>query len=137
MDPGSHKCGLVLVDLDQGIVLDGKVSPSSGVVDLINDWIQKNLVQEIFLGNGTSSLRWQKLLLDILPLKLVEEQGTTLLARQRYWEIWPPSGWRKYMPRDLVLPPHDLDAIAALLLVETYLQRKFFWPGEPNFKISP
>ncbi len=137
IDPGSKKCGLVLVDVDQGIVLEGRVLKSSLVVNLINRWKREMLVEGILLGNGTTSLNWQKLLEGISSVEIVEERGTTLLARQRYWEIWPPTGWRQLLPEGLILPPDELDAVAALLLIESHFKKRFSWQGTPNFKISP
>jgi RNase H-fold protein (predicted Holliday junction resolvase) len=76
------------------------------------------------LGNGTSSRQWQRDLADLaVPVLLVDEWGTTLAARQRYWQLWPPRGWRRLLPMGLRLPPRDLDDLAAQILLERWLQR--------------
>ncbi len=137
IDPGRSKCGLVLVDLAEGLVLQGKVVKASLVIDVIKIWQKEKSLEEIVLGNGTSSSFWEDKLRGFAPLKVVEEQGTTLRARQRYWELWPPNDWLKWLPRGLFLPPHDLDAVAALVLLEDYLDRKFIWNGSPLFRIEP
>ena len=135
IDPGRMKCGLVLVDLEEGRVLKGKVVRAPLVLDVLRTWQKEKPLEEMVLGNGTSSSEWEDKLRDLAPLKLVEEQGTTLRARERYWELWPPDDWFRWVPRGLVLPPYDLDAVAALVLLEDYLEMKFIWPGSPSFRI--
>ncbi len=137
IDPGRNKCGLVLVDLDKELVIEGKIVRSESVIDLINQWKKTTGVERTLLGNGTTSSVFSARLKGILCVELVEEKGTTLLARERFWEIWPPSGWRSWLPRGLIVPPYDLDAVAALLLIESYLGKKFSWSGLPNFKTVP
>ncbi len=137
IDPGRSKCGLVLVDLAEALVLQGKVVKASLVLDVIRTWQQEKPLKEMVLGNGTSSSHWEYKLNGLAPLKVVEEKGTTLRARQRYWELWPPEDWRRWLPRGLVLPPNDLDAVAALVLLEDYLELKLNWPGLPLFRIEP
>ncbi len=135
LDPGTDKCGLLLVNLEQQTVLDGRVVHSSAVLDLISSWLEQGDLQEIILGNGTSSDFWYKKINDFAPIKVVEEGGTTLRARQRYWELWPPSLWIRWLPKGLIVPPVHLDAVAALVLLEDYLGKKFFWEGPTNFRI--
>ena len=55
IDPGRKKCGLLLVDLDSKIVLDGRVVDSSSVIDLVMHWSTNFEVKGIVLGNGTTS----------------------------------------------------------------------------------
>jgi RNase H-fold protein (predicted Holliday junction resolvase) len=137
IDPGRSKCGLVLVDPKASAVLDGKVIAAAAVIDLINSWQKQAPLQRMMIGNGTSSEYWQKLLSHIAPLQVVEERGTTLRARQRYWQLWPPNNWQRWLPRGMILPPHDLDAVAALVLLEDHLQQQLYWPGPPNFRTEP
>ena len=134
IDPGIKKCGLILVSLDDDLVLEARIVQSEDVIDLVEYWCSEYLLQGIILGNGTSSKYWQELLAKLAPVKLVEEKGTTLRARQRYWEIWPPANLLRLLPRGLIIPPDDLDAVAALVLLEDYLQRKLKWIGPPTFK---
>ncbi len=68
-------------------------------------------------------------------MHLVDESGTSLRARDRYWELWPLVGWRRWLPKGLIVPPDHLDAVAALILIEDYLNKQLQWPDSPNFRI--
>ena len=135
IDPGKKKCGLLLADLDFGIVLYGRVVDYSAVIALIERWRSKEHFDSIILGNGTSSQFWQKKLKGLAPIEVVEEKGTTLRARERYWELWPPGIWLRWLPRGLIVPSTHLDAVAALVLLEDYLNQKLEWPGHSDFRI--
>jgi hypothetical protein len=54
---------------------------------------------------------------------LVDEAGTTLAARQRYWQLEPPRGWQRLLPKGMRLPPRDVDDVVAQLLLERHLGR--------------
>ena len=135
VDPGRIKCGLLLADLDQKVVLEAKVTHHSVVVDLIREWLAEGDVTRIVLGNGTTSKSWQILLRDFAPIVLVDERGSTFRSRNRYWELWPPNILWKWCPRSLMFPPKNLDAVAALVLLEDYEQQKFSWQASKDFKI--
>ena len=136
IDPGTNKCGLLLVDLDKDVVLYGKVVDKLFVIDVISSWKSEAPVNGIVLGNGTSSQYWQRMLSGLAPIEIVEERWSTLRARDRYWDIWPPVIWLRWVPRGLIVPPQHLDAVAALVLLEDHLKKKFQWTGSPDFKIS-
>lgn len=125
LDPGRSKCGLVRSDhrcrqIEEALI----VSPADCLATL-RRWQQQGQVTAVVLGNGTSSGPWHARLHALqLPLHLVDEWGTTLDARERYWQLWPPKGWRRLLPRGLRLPPRDLDDVAAQILLERWLQRQ-------------
>ena len=134
LDPGRSKCGLLLADTSTNTVLQGKVIPSSEVLDQLRAWMANALeetaqIAELVIGDGTSSTIWQQQLPTNLKVHVVDETGTTLRARERYWQLWPARGWRRMLPSGLRLPPGDLDAIAALVIIEDYLDRPLRWPG--------
>ena len=137
IDPGSKKCGLLLADIDKGLVLEGRVVAYFAVIELITYWKSEGHLDGIILGNGTSSKFWYKKLKSLAPIQIVEERGTTFRARSRYWELWPPGIFLRLLPRGLILPPQSIDAVAALILLEDHLNQKLQWPGSPNFKILP
>ena len=57
-----------------------------------------------------------------LPFALVDERETTLQARARFFIDHPPRGWRRLMPRGMLLPDRPIDDYAALLIAERYLR---------------
>ncbi len=140
IDPGNKKCGLILADIDSSIALKAKVVKTDSVIALIKSWQLYNKIDLIILGNGTSS---KSLELEIkskisIPVKLVEEKNTTLRARDRYWEIWPKNFLLTLIPKGMIIPPGNLDAIAALVLLEDYLRCKLLFQEKNDvFKIWP
>ncbi len=135
VDPGYYKCGIVMTDLDLGIVLDGKVVTRENLMKVILDWKSESDIEQIILGNGTSSKFYKELLSKFFLVKLVEERGTTFRARARYWDLWPPKGWKSILPRSILIPDEQLDAIAALVLFEDYFGTSLNWHDKPSFKI--
>ena len=132
LDPGRCKCGLVLVDLERNFVREGRTVPPDAVHGVIHDWHRTFRLNGIVVGDGTTSRRWLQELSNLAPVHEVVERGSTLQARQRYWELWPPRGWRRLVPIGLQTPPSELDSLAALVLVERHLENKFSWSDEPR-----
>ena len=137
IDPGHKKCGILLADLEQELVLDGRVVATDAVIDLVVRWSVDEDLDGIVLGNGTSSKYWENKLKGFAPIQVVEESGTTLRARDRYWEIWPPRILIRWLPRGMLVPWKHLDAVAALVLLEDHLDKKLNWSGLADFRISP
>ena len=139
IDPGNKKCGLVLADVDLKIVIDSKVAKRKYVLKLINLWRKENKIDLIILGNGTTSNILESVIKSktSIPVIIVEEKNTTLRARERYWDIWPKNFLLSLLPNGMIIPPGNLDAVAALVLLEDYLTFKLNWFGKNNFKIWP
>ena len=142
LDPGRSKCGLLLADITTNTVLQGMVIPSAEVLDQLHAWMvntQREAAQiaELVIGDGTSSTIWQQQLPASLKVRVVDETGTTLRARERYWQLWPSRGWKRLLPLGLRIPSGDLDAIAALVILEHYLGRSLQWPGPDPLKNAP
>ena len=132
IDPGRSKCGLVLVDRDQACVVEGIVLPRQEVDVQIETWIATvHGVERILLGDGTSSEDLRRGLKRFASVEVVQEKGTTLRARQRYWQLWPPRGWRRLIPKGMQIPPGNLDAVAALVILEDELGFTCLWEGSP------
>ena len=129
VDPGRSKCGLVLVDTESLQVLSGAVVICEQVLDRLSVWQIAGGLDGIVLGDGTGSAAWLPKLRSLAPVQQVNEYGTTLRARRRYWELWPPRGWQRLIPRGLLIPPEELDAIAALVMVEDSLGTPCRWSG--------
>jgi hypothetical protein len=120
LDPGRSKCGLVLADLENSRILEASILPPEASLVQFQAWQSQGLAR-VLVGNGTGSGAWRGPLAALsLELELVNEHGSTLAARDRYWELWPPSGWLRLLPAGLRLPPRDIDDVVAQLLVERH-----------------
>ena len=77
------------------------------------------------MGNGTTSKDWCHKIkassIENLAIVTVNEQNSTLEARDRYWLMYPPKGLQRIVPAGLRVPPRPVDDIVAILLIERYL----------------
>ncbi len=142
LDPGRSKCGLLLANISTNTVLQAMVIPSAEVLDQLRAWMEDDQgenaqIADLVIGDGTSSTIWQQQLPTSLKVHVVDETGTTLRARERYWQLWPARGWKRLLPLGLRIPSGDLDAIAALVILEDYLDRPLQWPGPDPLKNGP
>ncbi|MBD2161304.1 Holliday junction resolvase RuvX [Limnothrix sp. FACHB-708] len=123
-DPGSAKCGLAVLR-SSGEILAHEVVRSDGAIEQLRQWQQQYQATAIIMGDQTTSKAWVSRLEqgwpDAPPIQRVDERYSTLAARDRYWELYPPRGWRKLLPRGLRQPPRPVDDIAAIVLVERFL----------------
>ena len=126
IDPGKCKCGLILADFQSKRVLEAIVIESKYLVQNIQTFTEKDKNIKVLIGNGTTSNQHAKSLsfLDN-NLTIVEEKNTTYRSRQRYFEIFPVKGIKKFLPRDIFILNINLDAISALVILEDYLNCKF------------
>ena len=63
---------------------------------------------------------------------IADEKNSTYRAKQRYFEIFPLKGLKYFLPREIFILNKNLDAIAALIILEDYFGCKF----KINKKIS-
>jgi hypothetical protein len=78
----------------------------------------------IIVGAGTRSRPLVHRIREHLPsvgILVVDEQDTSLLARERYWEHHQRRGWRRLIPATLQLPPEPVDDFVAMILAERVL----------------
>lgn len=141
LDPGRSKCGLVRCDASGTAILSAGVLDPESCWQQLLQWQQQALIAGVVLGNGTGSDSWRRRLTQLaLPVLLVDEAGTTLAARQRFWQLEPARGWRRLLPQGLRLPPRDVDDVVAQLLLERHLQRPLRRSGMqwlPRVRTSP
>ena len=139
IDPGIKKCGLLLADIQSGKIIEAGISSLNLFTDLISLWNKDYQIIKIIIGNGTNSNYVENQLKqnNFLNIHYVNEQGSTLRARFRYWEIWPPNYFIRWLPKEILFPPENLDAIVALILLEEFLDYKFIWPDKVDIKIWP
>ncbi|MGB7086385.1 MAG: resolvase [Phormidesmis sp.] len=124
-DPGLAKCGLAVVGLDKSLHYH-QVIAVDAVSHTIQDLREMYPISGIVMGDQTGSQRWQKTMTalpDAPRITLVDERYSSLEARDRYWQMYPPTGLGKLMPQSLRSIPRPIDDIVAILLVERYLKR--------------
>lgn len=121
-DPGREKCGLALATANE--IWAHQVVPSNRTLDLMQQWHRTYGIRQIIMGNQTTSQHWLRTLQAHLPREVtihqVDERNSTLVARDRYWQLFPARGWWKLMPKGLRLPPRPIDDIVAIVLLERY-----------------
>ena len=126
IDPGKCKCGLVLADLyqkrvDQAVVLNTKFLPQ--YVETLNS---TENISKVIIGNGTTSRQnIEKLKFLKKELIVVEEKNTTFRAKKRYFELFPISGLKNLLPKEIFIMNKNLDAVSALIILEDYCNYKF------------
>jgi RNase H-fold protein (predicted Holliday junction resolvase) len=122
-DPGRDKCGYALITTD-GQVLDHRILAATRALDTLEQAWRSYPVEAIVIGNQTTSRQWQQQLENrpgAPPVQPVNERNSTLEARERYWQLYPPQGWRRLLPAGLREPPRPVDDIVAIVLLERYL----------------
>ena len=139
IDPGIKKCGLLLADIQSGKVIEAGIASLNKFLDLVYLWNENYHILKIIIGDGTNCKYIENKLKrnNFLNLNYVNERGSTLRARYRYWEIWPPNYFIRWLPKEILFPPEDLDAIVALILLEDFLNYKLIWPDKVSIKILP
>ena len=135
IDPGKYKCGLVLAELSQKKVYKAIILKS----ELLEDYVRNlNIVEDIskiIIGNGTTSKVIREKL-DFFKKEIItfEEKNTTYRAKARYFELFPISGLKFLIPRDVFILDKNLDAISALIILEDYCKIKFTLDYNIDFK---
>ncbi len=125
LDPGRAKCGLAVVGLDRALLYH-QVVPVDQVTLTIQSLRENYPISSIVMGDQTGSKQWQQRLAE-LPnaprVTLVDERYSSLEARDRYWQMYPPKGLGKLIPQSLRSISRPIDDIVAILLIERYLKR--------------
>ena len=136
IDPGNKKCGLLLADMKSRNVIEAGISSLNKFSDIVSLWNEEFQVYKIVIGDGTNCKYIENELKqkNIFNLNYVNERGSTLRARFRYWEIWPPNYLIRWLPKEILFPPENLDAVVALVLLEDFLKYTFIWPEKVNIK---
>ena len=136
IDPGNKKCGLLLADMKSRNVIEAGISSLNKFSDIVSLWNKEFQVYKIVIGDGTNCKYIEDELKqkNIFNLNYVNERGSTLRARFRYWEIWPPNYFIRWLPKEILFPPDNLDAVVALILLEDFLKFTFIWPNKVNIK---
>ncbi len=124
-DPGRDKCGVALVAPEDLRPLRHEVVAADAAISTLIAWVRADGPARLVMGDGTTTRQWQQTLARALPeieISLVDERNSTLEARDRYWQMYPPRGLQRLLPMGLRQPSRPVDDIVAILLVERYLQ---------------
>lgn len=125
-DPGRSKCGLAVVGVDR-IVRYQEVVNSADAIATIQELQRKFPISLIVMGDQTTARDWRQKLDTDLPepmrVVMVDERNSSLEARDRYWQMYPPTGLTQLIPQSFRTIPRPIDDIVAILLIERYLER--------------
>tara|TARA_Y100001970_G_C14246767_1_gene868886 strand:- start:406 stop:852 length:447 start_codon:yes stop_codon:yes gene_type:complete len=136
IDPGKYKCGILSANIDTKQVLEAKVVSSDLVLDILNIWLNNFKEFNIIIGNGTTSKYWiDKIKVLNQKIIIVDESNSTIRAKQRFYDIYPPKGIMKLFPIDLFVMNKNLDSLASLILLEDYYNFQFKWNIKFSFKV--
>ena len=135
IDPGKSKCGLVLAEITEKKVYEAIVVKSELLENFVRKLITTEKISQIIIGNGTTS-REIKEKLNFFKKEIItfEEKNTTYRAKARYFELFPISGLKFLMPREVFILNKNLDAISALIILEDYCKTKFTLNQNIDFK---
>ncbi len=123
-DPGRDKCGLAVMGMDRKLHYH-QVVPAKDALSTIQVLRQQFPISLLVMGNQTTAKHWQQQLSQKLPealaVVMVDEKYSSLEARDRYWQMYPPTGFSQLLPQGMRQPPRPVDDIVAILLIERYL----------------
>ena len=135
IDPGKSKCGLVLAEISEKKVYKAIIVKSEVLENYVRNLIAAEDISQIIIGNGTTSREIrEKLYFFKKEIITFEEKNTTYRAKARYFEIFPISGLKFLMPREVFIFNKNLDAISALIILEDYCKTKFTLNQNIDFK---
>ena len=135
IDPGKCKCGLVFAEISKKKVNKAIILKSELLEDYVRNLNAVEDISKIIIGNGTSSkLIKEKLNFFKKEIITVEEKNTTYRAKARYFELFPISGLKFLIPREVFILNKNLDAISALIILEDYCKTKFILNQNIDFK---
>ena len=143
-DPGRDKCGVAVAEkcsdaesdqLAKYRIRRHQIFSASEVVDSLQEICQQLPITTVVMGDGTTAKEWQQKISSIIsvPVVLVDERHSTLEARDRYWQMYPPLGFLKFVPQSLRPIDRPIDDIVAIILLERYLGRSVITLGTQSF----
>ena len=135
IDPGKVKCGLVLAEISEKKVYKAIILKSELLGNYVRNLITAEEISQIIIGNGTTNREIREKL-DFFKKEIItfEEKNTTYRAKARYFELFPISGLKFLIPREVFILNKNLDAISALIILEDYCKMKFTLNQNLDFK---
>jgi RNase H-fold protein (predicted Holliday junction resolvase) len=124
VDPGRDKCGLVISD--EATILDRAVVATADLPNVLQAWEGRYHINQVALGDRTGRELVQQYVaaqFPGVPIALVEEANTSLLARRSYFADHPPKGWRMFLPSAMQVPPEPYDDYAAQVILARFVKK--------------
>ncbi|MGK7887930.1 MAG: pre-16S rRNA-processing nuclease YqgF [Leptolyngbyaceae cyanobacterium] len=120
-DPGRDKCGVAVIATDGSVQYRAVVAAGEAIATLTH-LCQQFAPTIIIMGDQTTAKQWQQQIAAHLtiPIVLVDERYSSLEARERYWQLHPPTGLTRLVPQALRRIPGPIDDIVALILLERW-----------------
>jgi RNase H-fold protein (predicted Holliday junction resolvase) len=123
VDPGTRKCGYAVIERLDAQPLTLGIAPLDDFGTRLAALRANFAIDMVAIGHGTNAAVVSAVVRDAgLPFALVDERETTLRARARFFADHPPRGWKRLVPRGMLLPDRPIDDYAALLIAERYLR---------------
>lgn len=126
VDPGRDKTGVAILTKTSRLVMMDIV-PTDSIRDNIALLLKTYpTVSYLVCGNGTNhkaiGITVQELAeSQVKTFAFVNEKHTTEEARRRYFEVHPPRGWKRLVPKGMLYPPVPVDDITAWIIGERWL----------------
>ena len=125
-DPGKDKCGIAVMKSDQTLLFH-QVVPSGEAIATIFSLAKQFPVEKLIIGDQTTAKKWIKELeksgWSTEQIAMIDERYSSLEARDRYWQMYPPKGLQWLIPQGMRQPPRPVDDIVAIILIERYLAK--------------
>lgn len=125
-DPGKDKCGIAVMGTDNNVCYH-QVVPSESAISTIQSLCEQFPIELLVIGDQTTSKSWKQKLTQSLSLAVkivqVDERYSSLEARERYWQMYPPTGLSRLIPKGMRTPPRPVDDIVAIVLIQRYLNK--------------
>lgn len=122
LDPGTRKCGFAVIEALGVPPLVLGIARLEDLAVTLDRMLATYEISIVAIGKGTNAgVVVQAVHAAGAPYALVDERETTLRARGRFFRDHPPRGWRRLVPRGMLLPDRPVDDYAALLIAERYL----------------
>jgi RNase H-fold protein (predicted Holliday junction resolvase) len=124
-DPGKDKCGVAVMDGDRSLLYHQTIATAE-IIDRITDLDRQYSIDRIVMGDQTTAKQWlQKLTIAFpnLSIDLIDERYSSLEARDRYWQMYPPNFLTSLIPQGMRQPPRPIDDLVAIILIERYLDQ--------------
>jgi hypothetical protein len=107
-------------------VLERSVVLTEKLADEALRLASRYLITHAVVGDRTASAdaarAIEAALPSLAPSTIIDEKGSTVEGRKRYFLENPPRGWRKFVPQGLLTPPVPYDDYVAVVLAERFLK---------------